>query len=457
MLRKACKEADLLGKGILMITLPEKAKAIIKTLEEKGYEAYAVGGCIRDSLRGRRPHDWDITTSAMPEEVRRLFKRTVDTGMKHGTVTVLLGDDAFEVTTYRVDGEYLDGRHPESVTFTGDLLNDLKRRDFTINAMAYNEKEGLIDSFGGQEDLAAGVIRAVGDPEERFQEDALRILRAVRFAAQLDFHIDKATRAAAEKASGSLRRISAERIRDELLKLITSDHPEKLRDCYELGMTAAFLPEFDTLMKTPQNTPHHRFSVGEHTISSMGYIAPDTVLRLTMLLHDMGKPACRTTDESGRDHFYGHPEKSAVIADEVLRRLKLDNVTRHKVVQLVRFHDYRPKLSEAAVRRAVVKCGRESFPALFLVREADTLAQSEYYRSEKLQYIQDYRELYEKIIARGDCLTVRDLALSGKDLIEMGYEPGPGLGRKLDGLLAAVLEDPSKNSREELKQLLKSV
>lgn len=440
-----------------MIVLPEKVKTVINTLQGAGYEAYAVGGCIRDSLRGRRPHDWDITTSAYPAEVQRLFKRTVDTGMKHGTVTVLLGEESFEVTTYRIDGEYLDGRHPEQVTFTKDLEGDLQRRDFTINAMAYNEENGLVDIFGGQRDLNDEIIRAVGDPEERFSEDALRILRAVRFAAQLDFQIDPATKAAAEKLSGSLRQISAERIRDELLKLLISDHPEKIRDCYETGMTAAFLPEFDAMMKTPQNTPHHSYSVGEHTILSMKYIAPDPVLRFTMLLHDAGKPSARTTDENGRDHFYGHPEKSAVIADEVLRRLKFDNDTRRRIVQLVRYHDERPSLSETAVRRAVVKCGQEAFPAMFLVREADILAQSEYYREEKLRYIKDYRALYDEILRRGDCLTIKDLALGGRDLIEMGYEPGPELGRTLDKLLTAVLEHPEKNNREELTKLLKDI
>ena len=440
-----------------MISLPEKVKTILGTLQAAGYEAFAVGGCIRDSLRGRRPHDWDITTSARPPEIQRLFSRTVDTGIKHGTVTVLLGRESFEVTTYRIDGEYLDGRHPKDVIFTEELACDLKRRDFTINAMAYNEEKGLVDLFGGQADLNDEIVRAVGDPEERFSEDALRILRAVRFAAQLGFRIDPSTKAAAKKLSGSLRQISAERIREELIRLLISDHPEMLRDCYATGMTASFLPEFDTMMKTPQNTPHHMFSVGEHTIRSMEYIAPDPVLRLTMLLHDAGKPAMRTTDETGRDHFYGHPEKSAGIADEVLRRLKFDNDTRRRVVQLVRFHDDRPPLTEAAVRKAIVKCGEDAFPAMFLVREADTKAQSEYYREQKLRYIQDFRELYEKIITRGDCLTMKDLALSGRDLMEMGYEPGPELGLILNRLLTLVLEDPSRNNREELKKLLNSL
>lgn len=439
------------------ILLPEKVQSILNTLQGAGYEAYAVGGCVRDSILGRKPNDWDVTTSALPEQVKALFQRTVDTGLRHGTVTVLLGKEGFEVTTYRIDGEYLDGRHPEKVTFTDLLTEDLCRRDFTINAMAYNEERGLVDAYGGEDDLKAGVIRCVGEPEERFREDALRILRAVRFAAQLNFSIEPETLLAAKKLSGSLSKISAERIREELMKLILSDHPEYLCICYENGMTAVFLPEFDRMMETPQNTPHHSYSVGMHTIESMRQIEKDPVLRLTMLLHDTGKPDSRTTDEKGRDHFYGHPEISARITDQVLRRLKFDNDTIRSVIRLVRWHDDRPKLSEKNVRKALVKCGIEAFPEMFSVRRADTLAQSDYYRPEKLQYIRDFELIYEEILRRGDCLTIKDLALSGRDLMALGIPSGPGLGEKLELLLSAVLEDPSRNTREELEKILKTL
>lgn len=439
------------------IRLPETVRSIIGTLQDAGYEAYAVGGCIRDTLLGRTPHDWDITTSAHPEEIRALFRRTVDTGIRHGTVTVLLGGEAFEVTTYRIDGEYKDSRHPEKVTFTDDLIEDLRRRDFTVNALAYNDSRGLVDAFRGEKDLTDGVIRAVGDAKERFSEDALRILRAVRFAAQLGFRVEDATLDAAKRLAGSLRNISAERIRDELLKLLLSDRPEELLTCYECGMTAVFLPEFDRAMETPQNTPHHCYTVGRHTVESIRHIEKEPVLRLTMLLHDLGKPASRTTDEKGRDHFYGHPEKSAELAQEILRRLKLDNDTIRRVVRLVRWHDEKPKLSEEKVRQAVARCGEEAFPELFLVKEADTLAQSDYRREEKLAYIKEFRRIYERILSRGDCLTVQALALDGKDLIGMGYEPGPQIGETLRFLLSEVLSEPSYNTPEKLRELLEGL
>ena len=458
LLRETREKADLLGEILLTggkaIRLPEAVREIIGILSGAGFEAYAVGGCIRDSLLGREPNDWDVTTSALPEQVQGLFRRTFDTGIKHGTVSILLGKEIFEVTTYRIDGEYFDSRHPESVTFTDKLTEDLRRRDFTINALAYNEERGLVDAFDGLDDLENGVIRAVGDARERFSEDALRILRAVRFASQLDFTIEADTLSAVKELSLTLKNISAERIRDELTKLLISPHPEKLRVCYETGMTAAVLPEFDAMMETSQNTPHHCYSVGEHTIESIRNIKPDVTLRWTMLLHDTGKPAARTTDENGRDHFYGHPELSAEIAQRVLRRLKFDNDTLRRVVRLVRWHDDKPKLSEEKVRRAVVRCGPDAFPELFLVKEADTLAQSTYKREEKLRYIRDYRRLYEEITARGDCLTVKELALGGKDLMELGVPEGPEIGKTLDFLLSEVLIDPARNTREGLAELL---
>ena len=274
----------------LKIDLPEHVQAIIGKLEEAGYEAYAVGGCVRDSLIGRIPGDWDITTSAKPGEVKALFARTVDTGIQHGTVTVLMDKMGYEVTTYRVDGEYEDGRHPREVEFTASLLEDLKRRDFTINAMAYNDRCGIVDIFGGRQDLKDKIIRCVGDAMERFSEDALRILRAVRFSAQLGCTIAESTRQAVSSLAGNLKHISAERIQAELVKLLLSDNPQYLKDAWELGITAVILPEFDAIMKQEQNTPHHCFTVGGHTLKAMELVKPDKVLRLTMLFHDMGKP-----------------------------------------------------------------------------------------------------------------------------------------------------------------------
>ena len=285
----------------MKINIPQKAAQILKTLNAAGYEAYVVGGCVRDSILGREPGDWDITTSALPEQVKELFRRTVDTGIQHGTVTVMMDKEGFEVTTYRVDGEYHDGRHPDAVTFTRSLEEDLKRRDFTINAMAYHPEHGLVDLFGGMEDIGKRIIRCVGNPVERFTEDALRMLRAVRFSAQLGFTVEENTKAALARMSGNLEHVSAERIQTELVKLLVSDHPDYLRTAWETGLTREFLPEFDACMETEQNTPHHCYTVGEHILKSLTEIENDRLLRITMLLHDIAKPVVKKTDGNGRD------------------------------------------------------------------------------------------------------------------------------------------------------------
>ncbi len=436
----------------MKIRLPATVKGIIDALEARGFEAYAVGGCVRDSILGRTPDDWDITTSARPEQVKEIFHRTVDTGIVHGTVTVLLGSGAHEVTTYRIDGEYEDARHPRGVTFTASLEEDLKRRDFTINAMAYNEKQGLVDLYGGMEDLQRKVIRCVGNPEERFGEDALRILRAVRFSAQLNFQIEEATRKAIVRLAAALEKISAERICAELLKLLLSPHPDYLRRAWETGITGIVLPEFDALMETPQNNPHHCCNVGEHTLKSLCQVPADRILRLTMLLHDMGKPSCRTTDEKGTDHFKGHGEVGARMAGQILRRLKMDNDTIRKVKLLVKFHDWRVEPAERAVRRAVNRVSPELFPALLQIQTADTLAQSENWRRQKLERIEKVSGLYKKIMEEHQCVGLKDLALSGRDLIELGMEPGPRLGELLNAALEHVLDVPEDNTKESLTE-----
>lgn len=434
----------------MKIALPEKAEYIIHTLMQAGYEAYAVGGCIRDSILGREPEDWDITTSARPKQVKALFPRTIDTGIAHGTVTVMLGREGFEVTTYRVDGKYEDFRHPKEVTFTPDLIEDLKRRDFTINAMAYNPEGGLVDAFDGIGDLERKLIRCVGDAKQRFQEDALRIMRAVRFAAQLGFSVDGATKKAAEELSDMLRHISAERIQAELVKLLVSDHPEEMRTLYETGITRVVLPEFDAMMQTEQDNPHHKYTVGEHTIAALGNTPEEKVLRLAVLLHDVAKPACRTRGEDGRHHFYGHPQMGGRMAREILRRLKFDNDTIARVCRLVSGHDENPPLTEKSVRRAIVRIGLDAYPAIFAVKRADILAQSNYKRTEKLEYLKEYEGFYQRIIEQKQCLTLKELAVDGGDLIAAGMQPGPGLGKVLKGLLEIVLEDPGKNEKEYL-------
>ena len=434
----------------MRIDLPIQVKQIIHTLEEHGFEAYAVGGCVRDSLLGRQPQDWDITTSATPEQVKALFMHTIDTGIEHGTVTVMLDRCGYEVTTYRIDGEYEDARHPKEVTFTSNLLEDLRRRDFTINAMAYNDRQGLVDAFNGIGDLKSGCIRCVGNPVERFTEDALRMLRAVRFAAQLGFRVEEETKNAVRSLAGTIAKVSAERIQMELNKLLVSSHPEEIRMAYELGLTKVFLPEFDVMMETKQHTRHHMYTVGEHTIHALTASRSDRVLRLSLLLHDIAKPACRTTDESGNDHFKGHPAKGEKMTEAILRRLKYDNATIDIVCRMVLYHDDRPQLSERNVRRAMNRIGTEFLPLLFEVKRADILAQSLYKREEKLAYVDEFEKLYQNILEKGECVTKKDLAIGGKDLIELGMKPGPQLGAVLDELLEAVLEDPQQNTREKL-------
>ena len=440
----------------MKIQMPEAANYIIQTLMAHGYEAYIVGGCVRDSVLGRTPQDWDITTSATPEQTKALFRRTIDTGIEHGTVTIMMDHVGYEVTTYRVDGKYEDHRRPKEVTFTASLLEDLKRRDFTINAMAYNEQEGLVDIFGGAEDLRLGIIRCVGVPQERFDEDALRILRAVRFAAQLDFEIEAKTRQAIREKAEFLRDISAERIQVELTKLITSDHPERIIDAYELGITAIVLPEFDTMMETPQHTVYHKYDVGRHTVAVMQNIDATPVLRWAALLHDSAKPECRTTDEQGVDHFYGHPKAGKAIARRVLRRMKLDNDTIQRVERLVEWHDFGldGTVTKKTLRRALNQMGPDLFDDYAKLRRADMLGQSDYMQEKKQQDYQHLLEMYREIREAQECLLIRDLKLDGKDLIAMGVQPGPDMGKILNDLLQQVLEEPQLNTKEKLKELV---
>ena len=429
--------------------LPESVKKIINTLEEHGFEAYAVGGCVRDALMGIEPDDWDITTSAEPEQVKSLFHRTIDTGIKHGTVTVRMDGQSFEVTTYRIDGKYEDGRHPEEVTFTKSLEEDLKRRDFTINAMAYNERTGLVDLFCGQDDLKAGIIRCVGNPMERFSEDALRMMRAVRFAAKLDFSIDEATEKAITELKNNLSKVSAERIQVELTKLINSDHPEQLMTLYKSGLTSVFFPEWDVAMECDQHTKYHLYTVGEHTIRVMQHVRADKTMRLAAMLHDIGKPVVKRTDKKGHDHFQGHPQMSAVMAEKILRRLKYDNDTIRDVCTLVRYHDERPALNPRSIRRCMRDMNLD-FDDLFELKRADIAGQSDFMREEKLNAIESFESIYHENLEAGNCTDKKHLAVNGGDLINAGVEKGPDMGRVMEKLLDDVIEDPSQNEKETL-------
>ena len=428
--------------------LPEAVKYIIDELNRRGHEAYAVGGCVRDALLGREPEDWDVTTSAEPQEIKDIFPVTIDTGIQHGTVTVRIDGENYEVTTFRTDGNYADHRRPEEVYFTKSLEEDLLRRDFTINAMAWSTGR-LVDLYGGQQDLANGIIRCVGDPFERFTEDALRILRAFRFAAQLDFVIEEQTREAIKAHREDLRYISAERIQTEMTKILTSPHPEIIRDMYELGVTEVILPEFDPLMKVEQRNPHHCLSAGEHTIKAMQEIQPTPVLRWTMLIHDMGKAVCHQFEE-GKDKYKGHAKVSEQYARDIMNRMKMDNATSRAVTKLVRVHDDRMPAEPRTVRRAINRIGEDLFEDDCKVRRADVLAQSMYLREEKIKNLDDIDALYKQILAEKQCVSLKDLAVTGSDLIAEGVEPGPEIGEILQQMLEWVIDDPAMNEKEKL-------
>ena len=434
----------------MRMEIPAHVAFIIDTLEKAGFEAYAVGGCVRDTILGREPGDWDVTTSARPGQVKRLFRRTADTGIKHGTVTVLLGGDGYEVTTYRIDREYEDARHPKEVAFTASLTEDLKRRDFTINAMAYSPKAGIIDEFEGMEDLKRGIIRAVGNAKERFTEDALRMLRAVRFSAQLGFAVEGETAAAVREMAGRLSLISKERIQAELDKLLLSGHPEYIRRAYELGITAVILPEFDRIMEAPQRNRYHDLSVGEHTLKTLQHVRADHLLRWTMLLHDFGKPKASLTDPDGTIHFHGHAKISAELAKGILKGLKFDNATLEAVTKLVYYHDFPFPVSKAGVRKALNCLGEELFPLLLEVCEADSRGKNRYAQETYLPKLLAIREHYREVREAGDCVSLKDLAINGRDLIAAGMKPGKELGDALERCLEEVLGDPEKNTREYL-------
>ncbi len=466
--------------GERIVRIPENVDYIIKILEENGFEAYAVGGCVRDMVMGREPDDWDITTSAEPLEVKALFHRTIDTGIQHGTVTVMIGNEGYEVTTYRRDGDYEDHRHPSAVVFTPNLLEDLKRRDFTINAMAFNPTAGIVDEFEGIQDIQRKCIRCVGEAGERFEEDALRMLRGIRFAAQLEFGIEVKTLSAIREKAPTLVNVSAERIRTELTKLLLADASDRLMFAVQTGLSRYFLPELDAMIATSQNNPHHCFDVGNHSLEAVRHInrlwkkgdiegipreeKDHIILVYAALLHDVSKPGCRITDDEGIDHFHNHNELAADKAEQILKRLKFDNDTISLVTRIIRYHDsrhenclidgeYSPK-GKRAMRRLMNRIGSSAMPYLFALQRADLLAQSDYDRTEKLAKLEAAQRCYQEICLAGEAVTRKDLAISGRDLQSMGIQPGPEMGKLLERLLETVLEDPSKNTAEELRKLV---
>lgn len=441
------------------IDIPKDVNSIIEIFRKNGYEAYAVGGCVRDALLKRIPKDWDITTSAKPEDIKRLFPKTIDTGIAHGTVTIRMNNNSYEATTYRIDGKYKDNRHPDSVTFTASLEEDLKRRDFTINAMAYAPDAGLIDIYGGVSDIRSGIIRCVGNPKERFNEDALRTLRAVRFAGQLGFDIEPDTLKAVKEAAVRINNVSSERIRVEISKLIASEFPDRLLLAYETGLTAQFLPEWDDMMKTPQNNPNHIYNVGLHSIKVVEgvnriYSGNDErekrILIWSALLHDIAKPMCRIVDKEGMDHFYGHPAEGSVLAKKILKRLKFDNYTINMVSRIIYHHDYRFDGSRKQTRRFISKAGMDIMPYLFILMEADVMAQSDFHREDKLNRLCETKQCVKDIIADNESVTLKDMNINGSDLIRMGISEGKMIGSILNQLFEDIIENPSHNNREYL-------
>ncbi len=436
--------------------LPEKVKKIISSLENSSYEAFAVGGCVRDSLLGKNPTDYDITTSAFPEETKEVFKNEhlIETGIKHGTVTVLMDGEAFEITTFRIDENYLDNRRPEKVLFTRSLEEDLSRRDFTVNAMAYSEKTGVVDIFGGISDLEHGIIRTVGDADARFSEDALRIMRALRFSSVLGFEIEKETADSIFRNRALLKNISVERIYSEFTKLLCGKDAKKV--IFEHSDTIfEIVPELYVLKGFDQHHFRHYLDAFEHTLAVLENVPPEKCLRFAALFHDIAKPLCQSFDESGTAHYYGHAQKSAEIAEAVLRRLKADSETVKTVCELIKRHEDRFEPNPKAVKRLLGKIGPELFEKLLLLMEADEMGKRAEFRLSK-DVFEEFRSLAAEIIEKNECFSLKNLAVNGADLISAGFEPGKQMGEILETLLEKVIEGEIPNEKEALLYFAKN-
>lgn len=431
--------------------IPAEVKRILKTLRGADHEAWCVGGCVRDLLLGRTPQDWDVTTSALPEEVLELFApRTVPTGLRHGTVTVLTDGGSVEVTTYRLDGPYQDCRHPEEVTFTRSLTEDLRRRDFTVNAMAMDGEGDLADPFGGQEDLRLELLRCVGDSDRRLTEDALRILRCLRFSSVLSFAIDTGTEAALRRHKDLLRQIAMERVREELTKLLMGPAVDQVLLEYA-DVVGVVLPEILPAVGLDQRNPHHCFDVWEHSVRAVAAGKKDPIVRWTLLLHDLGKPDTFTVDENGVGHFYHHGRRSEEIAREICQRLRMDKDSREQICRLVRLHDAPITMTEKGIRRMLRKLGEEDFRRLLQVKRGDNLAQHPAYL-DRQQWIDQVEEMLEVVLREDQCFSLKQLAVKGNDLLAIGLQ-GKEIGDTLNRLLDLVVEGEVPNQRELLLEL----
>lgn len=463
--------------------IPEGARYIIHEFARYGHQAYLVGGCVRDIILNRTPHDWDICTDATPEKMELLVHciikreediekycesmgrvyvkkriKTIPTGLKHGTLTIVVDDEPYEVTTFRCDGKYSDGRRPDSVSFTNSLLDDLQRRDFTINAIAYSMFQGFIDPYHGMKDIENKVIRCVGNPDDRFNEDGLRILRAIRFAAQLRFDIKNSTAMAIHENKHLLDKISRERINSELCKILSSDYcGNKVLRKYA-DVICQFIPEVRSMIGFEQNNPYHPHDVWEHTLHCMDYLRSeesepqnDLIVRLAVLFHDIGKPNCYTSDENGVGHFYGHAVESAKITHTVLTNLKFSNEIIDNTIQLIEYHDVQFVTTKASVKRLLNKLGEEQLKRLFVLRLCDISGQNNWIvRAGK---IFDMKAILEQILEENECFKLKDLAINGKDLIQCGVPEGKTIGTILNTLLTMVIDGEINNDKDSLLQM----
>ncbi len=432
------------------MALNSTAKDVLTKIEKAGFSAYIVGGAVRDTFMGILPSDYDIATNAEPKDIKSIFPHTVDTGIKHGTITVIENKMGFEVTTFRKETGYSDKRHPDLVEYVDDIKEDLKRRDFTINAMAYSLNDGFVDLFDGERDIEKRIVRCVGESEKRFKEDALRMLRCIRFAACLDFEIDDDTFSAIKKYGVLIKNVSSERILAEFNKILLTDYPEKIRLLYDSGLIKYIIPEFCDCFNTEQNNRYHIYNVGEHILKAVENTPKDLALRWSALLHDVGKPRCKSKDSNGIYHFYGHHKESVKIADDVLHKLRMDRDLMHDILVLIENHDVHIDSSPMAVKKMLARTGENLFFKLLTLQEADNSAKNMQYIEDKLSKIRAVLDKAQQIIAEGQPYTVSQLQINGRDLIKLGYRAGREIGDTLKFLLDEVLIDPKLNNRDYL-------
>ncbi|WIF94242.1 CCA tRNA nucleotidyltransferase [Caminicella sporogenes] len=437
----------------MKIKIPEEVEKILNTLYKNGFQGYVVGGCVRDTLLGRVPNDWDIATNAKPNQMLNIFKdyKVVPTGIKHGTVTIIVNNKQFEVTTYRIEGKYSDNRRPDKVEFTDDLEKDLSRRDFTINAMAYNYEKGLIDPYNGFSDLLDKKVKCVGNPDKKFEEDALRMIRAVRFSSQLDFEIDEAVTMSIVKNSKFVRNISKERIKTELNKILLSNVPSNgIKTLVDTDLIDYIIPEIREIVGFEQYSPYHDKDVFYHTMTTLDNTESDLILRLSALLHDIAKPRCFTIDKYNIGHFYNHCVVGAEMAEEILKKLKYDKKTISSVKMLIKNHMLRlNEITAKTVKRLINKMGTENVERLFKLQIADVKG-SKY--PHDFSNIEKAVDLYKKILSEKEPLTLKDLDIDGYDLIEIGIPRGREMGIILKKLLEKVFENPEMNKKKLLIQ-----